>query len=140
MTVISNANAKIWMALKSRLVQWSETSMHLPMQNYSPDAADRFVIAQHVTTEYGGPVPVSLQCGVGFSGFLNLSVMCPVDLGYDQLVGLAGRVCDHFPNGAKYSYSDMSVSINGRARVDGNVSLNAPWNRLELQVPWTAWG
>lgn len=140
MSVITNADGKIWLALKSRIVQWTECPVMLPDSNYAPSADDTFVIVQHVTTDSSLPSPIQTSCGVPFQGVLNISVMQPANLGFDSHIGLAGRVADFFPNSERYSYSGMSVRINGRARVIGNPVLQAPWNRLEVQIPWVSWG
>lgn len=140
MTQVSNADGKIWLALKSRLTQWTECKMMMPSEIYEPTAMTSYVITQNVTTESGDALPIQVECGIPFTGFLNLSVLVPINWGFDAHIGLAGRLADHFPNGARYKYSDVSVMINGRSRVLGGVDLNAPWNRLEVQIPWKAWG
>lgn len=140
MTVVSNVDGKIWLALKSRLDVFGGCTVHYPMENYAPTSGDTFLIVQPVTTEYGGPLPIQAECGQPLTGFLNLSVLCPVDWTFAQLMGLAGQAADHFPNDARYSYADVVVKINGRSRVQGGVALNPPWNRVEVQVPWIAWG
>lgn len=138
--IISNADGKIWLALKSRISQWTETPVMLPESNYEPEATDSYIIVQHVGLEYGGLLPVNINCGQPLAGILNISVMVPTDFGYDSHIGRAGRVADHFMNGSVYKYSDLYVRINGRSRVIGNAELQTPWNRLEVQVPWIAWG
>ena len=138
--MISNADGKIWIALRNRLQQWSECALYMPEEIYAPESTDTFIITQHVTTQYGGVLPVQIECGQPLSGFLNLSIMQPVDMGYDRHIGMAGRVGDFFPNGASYQYQDITVRINGRSRVLGNATLNTSWNRLEVQVSWIAWG
>lgn len=140
MTVVSNANGKIWLALKSHIETWTECYVMFPEDNYAPDATETYLIVQNVLTDYGGTIPVSIQCGRPFSGIINLSVLRPSDMGYDGHIGLAGRVADHFQEGSALRYDDIEVRINGRPRVIGNVSLQAPWNRLEVQVPFLAWG
>lgn len=138
--MISNADGKIWLALKSRLSSWLECPVMMPEQNYEPESTDGFLIVQHVTTEYGGSVPVSIQCGQPITGILNISVMVPTDFGFDAHIGRAGRVADLFATVTTLSYSDVRVKINGRPRVIGNAELQTPWNRLEVQIPWMAWG
>lgn len=140
MTVVTNADGKIWLALQSRLSTFTEFPVMLPMSNYAPTASNAFIIVQQVSLDYGGPLPINPNCGVAFSGFMSLGVCAPTDWTYAQLVGLAGRIADHFPNNHKLTYQDINVRINGRSRVDGNLSLQAPWNRLEVRVPWIAWG
>ena len=140
MTLVTNAPGKIWLAMRNRLNQWTECKVMMPNEIYSPSATQTYVIVQNVGTEYGGPIPIQVECGQPLSGFLNLSVMVPVDFGYDAHIGMAGRVADFFANNAAYTYQDITVRVNGRSRVLGNVSLNAPWNRCEVTVPWIAWG
>lgn len=140
MSIINNADGKIWLALKGRLSLWTECPIQYPMVAYEPEATDSFLIIQHVTTEYGGPIPINVKCGQPLSGFLNISVIAPTKWSYDQLVGRAGRVADHFPNDSTYKYSDICVRIFGRSRINGAVTLNTPWNRIEVQVPFIAWG
>lgn len=140
MTVITNADGKLWLALKSRLDQWTECKVMLPMENYAPTATQTFIIAQNVSLEYGGPLPIHAQCGVPFVGNLSMGVCVPTDWSYSQLVGLAGRVADHFSDGLRMTYQDLTVEVSGRSKVSGTVSLQAPWNRLEVSVPWRAWG
>lgn len=140
MAIITNAPGKIWMALQGRLDQWSETPVHLPNEVYQPSASDSFVIAQHVTTDYGGLIPIDLDCGQPMTGILNLSVMVPVGIAYSSQIGLSGRLIDHFGVSESYSYDDVTVKISRRGRVVGPTVLNHPWNRLETQVYWIAWG
>lgn len=138
--IITNADGKIWLALRSRAALWTETSIFMPEDNNKPQADDRFVIVQHVTTEYGGEIPIQMACGQPLTGILNLSVMQPADLGFNNHIGLAGRVAEHFKLDVIGTYSDITVKLNGRPRVIGNPELQPPWNRLEVQVPWVAWG
>lgn len=140
MTVAHSPQPKVWLALKSRLQQWTECKVMMPSEVYEPGANTTYVIVQNVTTESGLPMPIQVDCGVPFEGFLNLSVMVPVSWEYDAHIGIAGRVADFFPNNAIYTYQDITVRINGRSKVLGNVSLNAPWQRLEVRVPWVSWG
>lgn len=140
MTQIVSADAKIWMALETHAKTFTGCTLMLPMDNYAPTAKDTFAIIQHVSLEYGGALPINPDCGVPFDGFLSIGVCTPTDWKYSALIGLASRVADHFKDGASVSYSDITVKFNGRSKVDGNVILQAPWNRIEVRVPWRAWG
>ena len=140
MTQIVNADGKLWQAILARLNQWTECTVHLPIGNYHPKATDSFIIVQQVSLDYGGPLPIAATCGVPFVGFLSLGVCCPTDWNYGQLVGRAGRVADHFSDGLRMTYQDLTVQVSGRSKVSGTVSLQAPFNRLEVRVNWRAWG
>lgn len=138
--MITNADGKIWLALRGKAASWTETTIHFPDDNYSPQADDSFVIVQHVTTEYGGDIPISMQCGQPLTGILNMSVMVPLDYGFSAHMGLAGRVADHFATDVIGSYSNVTVKSNGRPRMIGNSDIQSAWNRVEVQIPWIAWG
>lgn len=138
--MIESADGKIWMALKQALDSFTECHVMLPMDVYEPKSTDTFIIVQHISTDWGGVLPVSIDCGSPLNGFMSLGVCCPVDWDYGQLVGLASRVADHFNDVGTYQYEDMTVRLSRQARVNGNVALQAPWNRLEVRVPWRAWG
>lgn len=140
MTLITNAQGKMWLAVKARLAAWTECKVMFPEEAYQPTAATVYVIAQNVATQYGGRLPVQVSCAQPITGILNLSVMAPTDYGYDAHIGLAGRVADHFSNGLRMTYKDVTVEVSGRALVQGGASLQAPWNRIEIQVPIRAWG
>ena len=140
MTQITTLDGKIWLALKSRLEQFTECHVMMPMDNYEPSAKEPFVIVQQVALDSGVLPPINPECGVEFNGFLSLGVCSPTDWDYAQLLGLAGRLGDHFSNGDRITYQDAIVTISGRARVNGTVSLQASWNRIEVRVPWRCWG
>lgn len=140
MTIITNAPGKIWMSLQGRLEQWTNTPVHYPNEVYNPVATDSFIIAQHITADYGGVIPVDADCGQPLDGILNLSVMAPISWTFGQHIGLASTLADHFGPDDTYSYSDITVKIRARSRVIGPSLLNAPWNRLEVQAYWRCWG
>lgn len=140
MTVIANIQGKMWLAVKVRLQAWTECKVMFPNEAYEPDARTTYVIAQNIATQYGGRLPVQDDCGQPITGVLNLSVLVPNDIGYDAHIGLAGRVAGHFTNGLRMNYQDATVEVSGRALVQGTPALQAPWNRLEVQVPVRAWG
>lgn len=140
MTVITNIQGKMWLAIKARLQAWTECKVMMPNEAYEPDARTTYVIAQNIATQYGGRLPVQDDCGQPITGVLNLSVLAPTDIGYDAHIGLAGRVAGHFTNGFRMTYQDATVEVSGRALVQGTPALQAPWNRIEVQVPVRAWG
>lgn len=138
--IVQNADAKVWLALRSRLEAWTETPVMMPKETYVPTTTSPFVIAQHVTTQYGGLLPVSVQCGVPLTGFMSLGVCVPTDWDYSAQIGMAGRLADHFSDGLRMTYQDISVQVTQRSRPLGAVSLQPPFNRLEVRVDWRAWG
>lgn len=138
--IISNVEGKIWLALKNRIGLWTECPVMFPEQNYEPSATDGYLFVQHVTTEYGGIIPIDMKCGQPLNGILNISVLVPTDFGFDAHIGRAGRVADFFSPAVIMGYSDVKVKLNGRPRVLGSAQLQTPWNRIEVQIPWIAWG
>lgn len=140
MTVITNIQGKMWLAVKDRLKSWTECKVMMPNEAYQPNAKTTYVIAQNIATQYGGRLPVQDDCGQPITGVLNLSVLVPTDIGYDAHIGLAGRVAGHFANGLRMTYQDATVEVSGRSLVQGTAMLQAPWNRIEVQVPIRAWG
>lgn len=140
MTIITNIQGKMWLAVKARLQAWTECKVMMPNEAYQPTAKTIYIIAQNIATEYGGRLPVKVDCGQPITGVLNLSVLVPTDYGYDAHIGLAGRIADHFSNGLRMTYQDATVEVSGRALVQGTPALQAPWNRIEVQVPIRAWG
>lgn len=140
MTIITNLSGKVWLSLKSRLDEWTECQIQYPNQVYAPTAKDRFIIAQYITTEYGGQIPINAECGQPINGILNLSVLVPIKWDFSQHIGLASRIADHFGPKDTYTYADITTKIRARSRVIGPSQGNPPWNRLEVQAYWTAWG
>lgn len=138
--IITNADGKIWLALKSKFTTWTECTVMFVESNYEPSATDSYIFVQHVTTDYGGVIPVNMTCGQPLTGILNVSVMVPTDFGFDAHIGRAGRVADFFSPAVIMTYSDIKVKLNGRPRVLGSAQLQTPWNRIEVQIPWIAWG
>lgn len=135
MTAITNAEGKIWLALQSKLVQWTETRVMLPDQVFNPAATEAFLIVQPVSIASDSAV-IGFDCGDEFLGFLNISPMAPVGWTYAQHAGLAGRVCDFFAAGSRYTYQDAMVQIYSRAKITGAPRLDGAHNRIDLQVPW----
>lgn len=139
MTLITNPDGKIWLALKSRIDQWTETAVIDPDEKLYPASTSAFIIVQHVSLNTD-PNNMDYDCGDEYRGFLNVSVMAPIGWTYGQHAGLAGRVCDFFAFGSKYTYSDATVTIYERPKSQGAVRLDLSWNRLEVQIPWRCWG
>lgn len=138
--IIQNADGKIWLAIKSRLDAWTETPVMMPKETYVPTVTGPFIIAQHVTTQYGGLLPIQVDCGIPLVGFMSLGVCAPTDWQYPAHIGLASRLADHFADGSRMTYQDISVQVTQRSRPLGTVSLEPPFNRLEVRVDWRAWG
>ncbi len=131
--------AKAWLALLGRVNQWTETPVMLPDTVFNPGADKAWIGFSPV-----GMMPVDrgvqYDCGNEFTGFLNVSVMVPTRWTYASHAGLAGRVCDHFGYGSRYSYDDCVVTIHNRPFIDGAPRLDSSWNRLDVSVRWRAWG
>lgn len=138
--LVTNPYGKIWLALKGRLAQWTECRVVMPNETFHPNANTVHIIAQNVVLTTSDGKSIDLNCREKMTGTLNLSVLVPTNTGYDAHIGLAGRVADHFALGDKYTYQDMTVEINSRSQIIGNSTLQAPWNRLEVQAYWTSWG
>lgn len=135
----TNIDGKIWLSLLSRINQWTETPVMMPDTVFNPTAAQAYLIVQPVNLATDDRT-IQFNCGDEFRGLLNISVMAPLRWSYSQHVGLAGRVCDWFPAGAVYAYQDARVTVYSRARSLGAPRLDQSWNRVEVQVPWRAWG
>lgn len=81
------------------------------------------------------------DCGEEYRGLFNVSVMAPIsNWNYTQHKALASRVALHFAQGSTLSYGATEVKLTQRARILGNVRLDSTHNRLEVQIPWLAWG
>jgi len=132
-------DGKIWLALLSRITAWTETPVMLPDSIFNPTANQAYLIVQPVNLSTDDRT-IQFDCGDEFRGILNISVMAPLGWSYSQHVGLASRVCDFFLAGAVYTYQDARVTIYSRARSLGAPRLDQSWNRVEVQVPWRAWG
>lgn len=139
MTVKSNVEAKSWLALLSRLSQWTECDIALPDEKFEPTAGEPYLIVQPVGLSYENEV-ITVNCGDEHRGVLNISTVVPFTWDYAAHIGLSGRVCDFFPNGARYIYDDVSVHILDRPRVLFAPRIDGSGNRQELQVNWRVWG
>ena len=133
--MITNADGKIWLALKSRIDQWTETHVIDPDEKLFPNANTAFLIVTPVSIPFDAGI-IGYNCGDEFRGFLSISPMVPIGWTYAQHAGLASRVCDHFAAGSKYTYQDAVVIIHARAKISTSPRLDAAWNRIDLDVPW----
>lgn len=131
--------AKAWQAILGRINQWSDTAVMLPDTVFTPQADESWIGVQPVGLS---PVERGIQygCGNEFTGFININIMVPVGWTYGQHAGLAAKVCDFFPHGARYAYDDAAVTIHERPYIDGAPRLDAAWNRLDVRISWRAWG
>lgn len=142
MTVITNLEAKIWMALRGRLAAWTETPVYFADEVYSPAANQPYVLAQYVGLSSGVGQTVGYDCGDDHRRLLNLSVFTPIGQGYNLAVslGYAGRLSDVMWQTPILYYSDATVQITERPTLVGTPTPNPPWNRIELQVNCRSWG
>lgn len=139
MTVITNAEGKIWVALKSRLDSWTETDLMYPGETFQPNAAEPFLIVQDVGLETD-TAAINPDCGEALRGLLNLSVMAPLTWNWAQHKGLCGRLSDFLNASGVMSYSDARVRFTQRPRVIGSPRLDEGHNRVELQCEYRCWG
>lgn len=129
-----------WMALKSRMDQWTECAIMYPNVVFTPASNLPFMIVQDVALS-ADTQSVGYGCGEEYRGIFNVSVMAPVSTwNYTQHKALASRVAAHFIQGSKLTYGSTTVKLTQRARILGNVRLDSTHNRLEVQIPWLAWG
>lgn len=132
--------AEAWLALKGRMDQWTECAVMYPDTVFTPDAQLPFLIVQDVALS-ADTQPIGYNCGSEYRGILNVSVMAPVRTWtYAQHKGLAAKVAAHFVQGSSLTAGSTTVRLTQRARIIGNVRFDATHNRLEVQIPWLAWG
>ena len=139
MTLINSVEAKLWMAIKTRLDQWTETQKYYPDDVFNPTANSAYLIIQDVSVE-GDTRAVKVSCGEAIEGRLSVSVMAPLGWSWAQHKGLSGRVCDFLNASGDMVYLDASVRFNQRARSSGSPRLDQSWNRCEVIVPYRTWG
>ena len=137
--LIQSIEAKIWLAIKARLDQWTETTAYYPEDVFDPSATDRFLIVQDVSVD-GDTRAMQTGCGEAIEGRINVSVMVPLNWTWGAHKGLASRVCDFLNASGTMSYSDATVRFNQRARSSGSTRLDQSWNRCEVIVPYRTWG
>jgi hypothetical protein len=139
MTMITNADGKIWLAIKARLDQWTETAKMYQGEVFTPDSKQPFLIIQDVglDTEYKA---ITTDCGESLQGIINVSVMAPLTWTYAQHKGLCGRVGDFLTASGRMVYQDAVVRFPDRPRVLGTPILDQAHNRAELQCPYRCWG
>lgn len=66
--------------------------------------------------------------------------MCPMGYTAGQVIGVAGRVADHWQKAAWYAYDDMRVQVLARPRVIGSGYQVMGMMRYPVQVKWLAVG
>jgi len=140
MTQISLIDGKIFLALKSRLDDWTECDVfYSPDAPQAPSAIDPYLIVTDMRmdtdTRFVGDADVD-----EYRGILNIAVMAPMGLTYSQGAGLAARVCDWFPKGASYTYDDCTVKIMGRPKIIGAPYQDNGRMRYPVNVRWRTSG
>ena len=138
--IIQSVEAKIWLAIKSRLDTWTETPIVYQDDIIKQIAEQAFILVQDVGVDYSGVRPVAQDCGEPIDGRLNVSVMAPLKWKWAQHKGLASRVADLLNGSGVMFYADATVRFNGRARIIGAPIIDQAWNRCEVQIPWRCWG
>lgn len=136
---IQSVTGKVWLALESRLSEWTETPVYLPDTVFKPTANSAFLVIDPAFLEYDAGV-MGYQCGEENRGFLNVRVMTPLTWNYAAALGLMGRVADLFPAGMKLSYLDADVTIWQHPRANSSPVLEAAWNRQDMRIDWRCWG
>jgi len=139
MTRIINAEGKIWLAIKARLDQWTETAKMYQGEVFTPDSKLPFLIIQDVGLDTE-ETAISVDCGEGLQGLINVSVMAPLTWNWGQHKGLCGRVSDFLVTTGAMVYQDAVVRFPDRPRVLGAPVLEQAHNRAELQCLYRCWG
>lgn len=140
MTQVALIDGKIYLALKSRLDEWTACDVF-----YSPDVPQ---IAP-IDSPYLVVTDARLDTETRFTGnndvdeyrgILNIAVMIPMGWTNAQGLGFASRVCDHFDKGASYTYSDCTVKIMARPKIVGAPYQDGGRMRYPVNVRWRASG
>lgn len=139
MTAITNAEGKIWLALKSRLDDWTETEKMYQGETFQPNASEPFIIVQDVALETE-TAAINPDCGESLQGLINISVMAPLTWNWAHHKGLCGRLSDFLNASGIMTYSDAQVRFTQRPRVIGSPRLDEGHNRVELQCQYRCWG
>ena len=139
MTQIANVEGKIWIALLSRINQWTETPVMLPDTVFQPSANQSYLIVQDVGLE-SDTRAIQQSCGEAIEGTINVSVMVPIGWTWAAHKGMASRVADFLSNSPPMVYQDAVVRFTNRARVLGAPRLDQSWNRVEVQCAYRCWG
>ena len=136
---IQSVTGKVWLALESRLDEWTETPVYKPDDVFKPTADQAYLIIDPAYLD-ADIESIDYQCGEENRGFLNVRVMTPLTWNYAAALGLMGRVADLFPAGLKLSYLDADVTIWRHPRPNRSPVLEASWNRQDLRIDWRCWG
>jgi len=139
MPLITQLDAKIWLALKARLDTLPGGYPIIdPGETYPTNAGQAFILVQDVRFD---PVPRYTNLGAPdeHRGQFALAVMTPLKWTHAQSLGVAGAIRAHMPRGAKYSNSDVTVTIL-ETPFAGVAYRDGPFNRLPVTVRWRAAG
>ena len=140
MTQINNIDAKIFVALKSHMDDFSECAVY-----YSPDVPqttssyDPYAIVTDVRLDFDTRFAGSLDPDE-YRGIMSISVMVPMNWSYSQGIGLASLVADHFKKGDAYSYDDCTVKVTRRSKVIGTPYQDVGMHRFPVLVYWRTSG
>lgn len=136
---IQSVTGKVWLALESRLDEWTETPVYKPDDVFKPTADQAYLIIDPAYLD-ADIESIDYQCGEENRGFLNVRVMTPLTWNYAAALGLMGRVADLFPAGLRLQYLDADVTIWQHPRPNSSPVLEASWNRQDLRIDWRCWG
>jgi hypothetical protein len=139
MPLITQLDAKIWLAIKVRLDTFPGGYPVIdPGQTYPTNAGQAFILAQDVrfdpVVQYAGNASPDEH-----RGQIALAVMTPLEWSHAQTLGLAGAVRAHFPKGAKYIYQDCTVQILNTPYTE-TAYRDGPFNRLPVIIRWRCAG
>jgi len=138
MAQVDRPEGKIFMALKARLDAFTAVDVY-----YSPDlpqhvpADDPFIVASFVPTDTDTRFVGSAD-NDEYRGFVSVAVMAPSGWTLAQGMGLASDVCDHFPKGAVYTFSDCAVKIMARPKLAGTPYMDNGRLRFPVNVVFRA--
>lgn len=140
MTVKSNLDAKIFLALLTRLQTMSGGyDIVQPGATYPTSADKAFIVVQDIRFD-----PEARFVGADTEnenrGLFALSIMTPINWTHTQQLGIAGMIRDHFSKAAKYTYDDVTVVILDTPSYVGNSRRDESFNRLDAQFRWRASG
>lgn len=136
---ITNIHGKVWLALKARLDEWDETTIHYPFGQFAPEADQAFLVIDPVDLDVD-IASLDYDCGEERRGFLNVRVMTPMAWDYAATTGLMGRFADMFPAGWQGQYEDATVQVWREAQATGIASTEFSWHRRDVRIYWRCWG